>query len=99
MVETLDNKRKKLIFRSWHRGTREMDLIMGRFADANMADFSDVEVDQYEELLNVPDPDIYEWICRRTDVPANLRSGVIDKLLAHHPYQNVSGERISGETE
>ena len=85
-LETLDNKRKKLIFRSWHRGTREMDLIMGRFAETNMAEFSDSEVDQYEELLNVPDPDIYEWICGRSDVPANLNSPVVQKLLNNHQY-------------
>lgn len=86
MVKTLEEKRKQLIFRSWHRGTREMDMIMGRFADAHMADFDEGEIRLYEELLQVPDPDIYEWVCRRSDVPANLRSDVTDKLLEYHAY-------------
>lgn len=86
MVKTLDEKRKQLIFRSWHRGTREMDMIMGRFAEAHMADFTENQIAQYEELLQAPDPDIYEWVCRRSEVPANMQSDVTDKLLEYHAY-------------
>ena len=44
----LDDRRKRLLFRCWHRGTREMDLILGRFADAEIADLSDDELAQLE---------------------------------------------------
>jgi antitoxin CptB len=57
--EGLDERRKRLLFRCWHRGTREMDLILGRFADAGIADLSEDELTQFEELLEVPDPDLY----------------------------------------
>ena len=53
----LDDRRKRLLFRCWHRGTREMDLILGRFADAEIANLSDDEIAQFEFLMNVPDPD------------------------------------------
>ena len=43
----LDDRRKRLLFRCWHRGTREMDLILGRFADTEIADLSDAEIDAY----------------------------------------------------
>jgi antitoxin CptB len=55
----LDDRRKRLLFRCWHRGTREMDLILGRFADAQIGNLSDGELSEFERLLEVPDPDLY----------------------------------------
>jgi antitoxin CptB len=55
----LDDRRKRLLFRCWHRGTREMDLILGRFADAEIAKLSDADLAELEVLLEVPDPDLY----------------------------------------
>ncbi|WP_213775978.1 succinate dehydrogenase assembly factor 2 [Bradyrhizobium sp. dw_78] len=55
----LDDRRKRLLFRCWHRGTREMDLILGRFADAEIADLDDRELAELERLIDVPDPDLY----------------------------------------
>jgi antitoxin CptB len=55
----LDDRRKRLLFRCWHRGTREMDLILGRFADAEIGTLADHELSQLERLIEVPDPDLY----------------------------------------
>src|ERR1700674_6033582 len=55
----LDDRRKRLLFRCWHRGTREMDLIFGRFADAEIENLSDDEFAQFEFLMDVPDPHLY----------------------------------------
>jgi antitoxin CptB len=55
----LDDRRKRLLFRCWHRGTREMDLILGRFADAEIANLSDDELTELERLIEIPDPDLY----------------------------------------
>ena len=55
----LDDRRKRLLFRCWHRGTREMDLILGRFADAEIADLTTDELAQLEILIEAPDPDLY----------------------------------------
>jgi antitoxin CptB len=55
----LDPRRKRLLFRCWHRGTREMDLILGRFADAEIAALADDELGQLERLIDAPDPDLY----------------------------------------
>jgi antitoxin CptB len=60
--EGLDERRRRLLFRAWHRGTREMDLIMGPFADAMIATLSDDELDDFERLSEVPEPDLYAWI-------------------------------------
>ena len=82
--ERQDKLRKKMIFRSWHRGTREIDLMLGRFADAYMMDLSDDEVLQYEELLKNNDPDLYSWISGKEIPPANVNSAVLQKLLAFY---------------
>jgi antitoxin CptB len=55
----LDDRRKRLLFRCWHRGTREMDLILGRFADAEIVGLSDGELAELELLIDLPDPDLY----------------------------------------
>lgn len=55
----LDPRRKRLLFRCWHRGTREMDLILGRFADAQIERLSDDELNELEVLMELPDPDLY----------------------------------------
>ena len=79
----LDNRRKRLIFRSWHRGTREMDLIMGTFAEKHVPDMAVAELDLYEELLHTPDPDVYDWVSKQKPVPANMMNPVVEKLLEH----------------
>lgn len=80
----LDPRRKRLLFQSWHRGTREMDLLLGRFADATIADWSETELDDVEALLRVPDPELYRWITEQDDVPPNHRSPILDRVIAFH---------------
>ncbi|HTV71350.1 MAG TPA: succinate dehydrogenase assembly factor 2 [Rhizobiaceae bacterium] len=58
----LDARRRKLLVRSWRRGMREMDLILGGFADAEIETLTDAEIDQYEELLDIPDTDLLPWL-------------------------------------
>lgn len=74
----LDNRRKRLLFRCWHRGTREMDLILGRFADAEIGNLSDAELDELEQLLEVNDPDLYAAISGDKE----LAPGVAGALFA-----------------
>src|ERR1700676_471039 len=57
-----DPRRKRLLFRSWHRGTREADLILGSFAEQHLVAFDEAQLDRYEALLDQPDPDIFDWL-------------------------------------
>ena len=82
-LEMIENRRKRLIFRSWHRGTREMDLIMGSFADRNVPGFDVGALDMYESLLNQNDPDLYNWYIGVETCPANLINPVMDAFLEH----------------
>ena len=78
----LDDRRKRLLFRCWHRGTREMDLILGRFADAEIADLSDTELVQLEGLIEVPDPDLYAALTGDRVLPAEHASALFDRIKA-----------------
>ncbi len=78
----LDDRRKRLLFRCWHRGTREMDLILGRFADVEIATLSDDEVGTLERLIEVPDPDLYAALTGDTPLPAEHASALFDRIKA-----------------
>lgn len=91
----LDNKRKRLIFRSWHRGMKEMDQIIGSFANDYVPFFSEPELDQFEEVLQNSDPELYDWICGRVPVPANKMSDILEKLLNY----DYATQRSTGSDE
>lgn len=82
MPSPSDIRRKRLLFRSWHRGTRETDLILGRFADAHLAGFDDAQLDRYEALLECNDADLFDWVSGRTPPPVVLDHDVMRFLLA-----------------
>lgn len=87
-LEDIEKTRKRLIFRSWHRGTREMDLILGSFADRHVPDFNSEDLASYQDILCHSDPDLYNWITGKDQVPANFMSPVMERLLRHNPANN-----------
>ena len=68
----------------WHRGTREMDLIMGRFADAAIAEMSESEIAELERLAEMPDPELYDWIVGGRSAPAECDGAVLRRLRDFH---------------
>jgi len=68
--------RKRLRFRSWHRGTREMDLILGRFADERLGAMDRRQLELYARLLESSDPDIYDWLTGRDIPPPHIAADV-----------------------
>jgi len=64
---------KRLRMRSWRRGTREMDLILGAFADARLATLAAESLDAYEVLLEEPDQDLYLWVSGARPAPPQHR--------------------------
>ncbi len=82
MPSSTEIRRKRLLFRSWHRGTRETDLILGRFAEAHLAGFDEAQLDRYEDLLECNDADLFDWVSGRTAPPAARDHDVMRLLLA-----------------
>jgi len=80
--EGLDARRRRLLFRAWHRGMREVDLITGRFADAHIATLSEAEVDAFERLMDVPEPDLLAWIMGSVPAPAEHDTALFRRMCA-----------------
>jgi antitoxin CptB len=82
--EGLDARRRKLLFRAWRRGVREMDLIVGRFADAHIDTFDEGALDEFERLIEVPNAELYAWVVSAENIPARYDTGVLRRLRTFH---------------
>ena len=78
-------RRKRLLFRAWHRGTREADLLLGSFADKYLAGFDESRLDAFESLLDCPDAELFDWITGHAAPPSEHDSEVTRLLLAFRP--------------
>ena len=83
-TEGMDERRRRLLFRCWHRGIKEMDLIMGRFADAYLNDFSDADVAAFEALMLVPDQQMYAWVTGTEQVAREFDTPMFRRLRDFH---------------
>ena len=70
MIETPEHRIKRLQMRSWRRGTKEMDMILGPYSDTEIAILSPETLELYEALLNENDQDLYVWMSRQSAPPA-----------------------------
>lgn len=84
----LDTRRRRNLYRAWHRGIREMDLIMGRFADAEIGTMSEADLDEFERLIEVPDRDLFRWITGESETPGNYDTPVFRRLKVFHSHSS-----------
>jgi antitoxin CptB len=84
--ESIEVRRKRLRYRSWNRGLKETDLILGRFADRHLLGFDAWHLDRYEALLEESDPDIFAWVARREPLPERHDNAVLKLLLKFKFY-------------
>ena len=82
----LDPRRRRLLFRSWHRGMREMDLLMGQFADAHLAGFSNDELDLFEALSESQDQELLSWIVGSKPLPPEFDTVMFYRLKNFHDH-------------
>jgi antitoxin CptB len=85
MTDASDIRRKRLLFRSWHRGTKESDLLLGSFAERHLAVFSEAQLDRYEALLDNDDGVLFDWIIGRV-APSPDHDGEIMRMLRNFRY-------------
>ncbi len=86
--EGLDPRRRKVLFRCWHRGMREVDLLLGQFADARIDQLSEAELDQLENFMEAPDADIFSWFAGSKPVDPEYDSPIFATIKAFHTHNS-----------
>jgi antitoxin CptB len=80
--EELSMRLRRLRYRAWHRGTREMDLILGPYADAKLPSMPGPELDRFEALLEELDTDLFDWLMGNVPTPPTADHQLLADLLA-----------------
>ena len=78
-----DVRLRRLVFRSWHRGTQESDLILGSFAETYLPGFEPAQIEKFEALLECPDAELFDWIIAGWPPPPQHDHDVM-RLLRHY---------------
>lgn len=73
-MDDIEAFRRQLRFRAWHRGTREADLILGRYADAHVPGWDRPALTLFADFLEENDPDIYDWLIAKSAPPARFQA-------------------------
>ena len=78
----MDIRRKRLLYQSTHRGTKEADLLLGGFASAHLARLTEPQLDRFEALLQENDADLVDWIMEKAPAPACHHHDVLALIRA-----------------
>lgn len=84
MTEQIEIQRKKLIYRSLHRGTKEMDCLLGKFAESEVPSMDENELNAYDTLMQENDPDLYYWITGQQEIPEEKRTEMLERVIDYH---------------
>jgi len=76
----LENRKRRLVFRAWHRGIKELDLIFGNFIEANNASFNEADCQWFEALFEEQDHAILGWVTKGEDVPEKFQGDMMARL-------------------
>ena len=81
----LDPRRRRILYRCWHRGIREMDLVLGSFAEAEIAELTPAELDEFEAIMGEDDHDLHAWITGARPLPDHLNTPLFKRVAAYVP--------------
>lgn len=85
----------KLRYRAWRRGFLEADLVLGPFADAHLAGLDAAQLDEFELLLDQPDPDLYAWITDQAAAPRAFDNAMLHKIRVFRHSAKATRELLS----
>ncbi len=84
MSEDLDMRRRRASYRAAHRGTKEMDFLLSRYAQVHLDQMDEEELERFEQLLALPDPQLQTW-CMAAELPADAAfADLISRLRTFH---------------
>ncbi|RCW24948.1 antitoxin CptB [Ciceribacter lividus] len=95
----LDPRRRRILFRCWHRGIREMDLVLGQFAEQAIADLSDAELDELERIMAEEDNDLVKWITGAEATPERHRTPLFERIATCRPDFSPVTMESTGKAE
>ena len=75
-------RRRRLLFRATHRGSQETDLLLGGFVSGRLEAFGDAELDALEEVMELPDADLADWLTGRRKIPADQDTPLLRAMVA-----------------
>ena len=76
-------RRRRLRYRAWHRGTRELDLLLGPYADAELDQMDQAGLDRFETLLEAEETDLQAWLLNQSPPPAGADHDLLSRITAH----------------
>lgn len=89
MIETAEARLKRMSMRSWRRGTKEMDLILGPWSDVHLSGLDAQLLETYEALLAENDQDLMAWVFGQAVPPPEL-AGLLDEIASYARTRLVS---------
>ncbi|MBX9592048.1 MAG: succinate dehydrogenase assembly factor 2 [Hyphomonadaceae bacterium] len=87
MTDDVASRRRRVVFRASHRGTKEMDWLIGRFAEARVEDMPLDALADFERLLQMPDPELHDMILYPQIAPAGAFAALVAQMRAFHGLQ------------
>jgi antitoxin CptB len=95
--DAMDARRRKLAFRAARRGMRELDLIVGAFAEAHLSRLDERQLDRFEQLLDVPDQEMWSWLIGEAEPPPQNRTDVLDLLRTFRYFARFDIQEPQGD--
>ena len=84
MTDDLDLRRRRALYRARHRGTKEMDWLLGRFADGTIAQMDARDLVEFERLLDLPDDELQHWIMGPMEIAQGAHAGLLKAVRKFH---------------
>jgi antitoxin CptB len=91
----LDPRRRRILYRCWHRGIREMDLVLGQFAEDHIATLSEDQLDELENIMAEEDQDLVQMVTGSLAVPEKFQTPLFEKITSYRPdFDLVTSETL-----
>jgi len=80
-IDDIDAQRRRLRYRAWHRGTKEMDLLLGPYADAHTPGMATIDLDRLEALMEEADTDLLKWAMGQETPPPSADKELLQQIV------------------
>lgn len=90
-LKPIDERRRRALYRAMHRGTKEMDWMVGRYAEARLIAMDDRELDEFEQFMALPEPSLQAWLMSGTGYDGSAFEALICRIRVFHGLDAKAG--------